>query len=92
MHLDSGWLIAGLTVISVLLLPTLVLMVRGVVKWTRTEDRLSELVTDVKTLVDDQDKVHTAMLEQMRTDREATDRRLRFIEEWFMQRGRDALS
>lgn len=82
------WLIGALSVISVLLLPTLVLMIRGAVKWTRTEDRLATLVDDVRELISDKDRTHQEILEQMRVDRDATDRRLRYIEEWWMDRGR----
>jgi len=77
-----------LSVLSVLIIPALVILVRGAVKWTRTEDKLSTLVDDVRELVEQKDKVHAAMLEQMRVDRDATDKRLRFIEEWFMTSGR----
>lgn len=80
-----------LAVTAVLLIPALVILVRGAVKWTRTEDRLAELVGDVHRLVSDKDRVHAEMLEQMRIDREATDRRLRYLEEFFMDRGRRRL-
>lgn len=90
-RLDPAWVVVALTVFSVLLLPLLVLMFRGVMKWTRTEDKLAELVNDVRELVDAKDKTHAAMLDQMRADRESTDKRLRFIEEWFMRRGRDSM-
>lgn len=92
MHVNAEWVIVALTVFSVLLIPTLVLMVRGAVKWTRTEDQLAELVKDVRELVGNEEKVHAEMLAQMRSDRDVTDKRLRFIEEFFMKRGRDALS
>lgn len=71
---------AVLITLSALVIPTLVFLVRAVVKWTRTEDKLSELVNDVRELVI-----------QGQADRAATDRRLRYIEEWFMNgRGRRA--
>lgn len=59
--------------IGVILIPCVVLMIRGAIKWTRTEGKLSELITDVRELV-----------EQGKADKEATDKRLRYIEEWFM--------
>lgn len=77
----------ALSIIGVIIIPTLILLVRGAVKWTRTEDRLGELVTDVRQLVDAKEKVHSEMYAQMRLDRDATDRRLRFVEEWFMRGG-----
>jgi hypothetical protein len=103
---EFEWLTVTLAVFSVLLLPALAIMVRGAVKWTRTEDKLSVLVEKVTELTTDKDRVHTELLahiqagqrsdaeahrellEQMRTDRDATDRRLRFIEEFWMVRGR----
>lgn len=91
MHIDASWLTVALAAVSVLLIPALAILVRGAIRWTRTEDKLAELVTDVKELVSDRDKMNAAILEQMRSDREATDKRLRFIEEFFMRRGRDAL-
>lgn len=80
----------ALSVIGIIIIPTLILLVRGAVKWTRTEDRLSELVRDVGVLVDAKEKVHSEMYTQMRFDRDATDKRLRFIEEWFMRNSRKA--
>ena len=89
MHVSPDWIIVILSIFSVLLTPILVILVRGAVKWTRTEDKLGMLVDDVRQLVADKDKVHAEILEQMRLDRDNTDRRLRFIEEFWMQRGRD---
>ena len=89
MHVSPDWIVAVLTVFSVLLIPALVILIRGAVKWTRTEDKLGFLVDDVRKLVADKDKVHAEILEQMRVDRETTDRRLRFIEEFWMKQGRD---
>jgi len=86
---SPDWIIVILSIFSVLLTPILVILVRGAVKWTRTEDKLGMLVDDVRQLVADKDKVHAEILEQMRLDRDNTDRRLRFIEEFWMQRGRD---
>ena len=87
--MSPEWISVILTVFSVLLIPTLIILIRGAVKWTRTEDKLGMLVDDVRQLVADKDKVHSEILEQMRVDRENTDRRLRFIEEFWMKMGRD---
>jgi len=92
MHLNPNWVAIILSIFSVLLLPALVILVRGAVKWTRTEDRLGTLVDQVEKLVDDKDKVHAAILEQLRADRESTDRRLRFFEEQFMIQGAQHLT
>lgn len=89
MHVSPDWIVAVLTVFSVLLIPALIILIRGAIKWTRTEDKLGFLVDEVRKLVADKDKVHAEILEQMRVDRETTDRRLRFIEEFWMKQGRD---
>jgi hypothetical protein len=73
-----------LSIIGIILIPVLGFLIRGAVKWTRTEDRLATLVDDVRELVNSSERVHTAMYDQMRADRDATNKRLRFIEEWFM--------
>jgi hypothetical protein len=85
------WIVAALTVFSVLLIPALAILLRGAIKWTRTEDKLSTLVDDVRELITDKDKVHAEMLKQMADDRMATDRRLRFLEEFWMEQGRAAV-
>lgn len=87
MHVTANWAAIMLTVVSVLLLPALAILIRGAVKWTRTEDKLAELVGDVRQLIADKDKVHGEILEQMRVDRDATDKRLRYVEQWFMDQG-----
>jgi len=70
-----------LTVIGVFFIPIIVMLYRGIVKWTRTEDKLDELVRDVQQLVKDKDSTHAAMIQTMSDDRRATDRRLRWLEE-----------
>jgi len=87
----SEWVITGLSIISVLLIPVLVLMFRGAVKWTRTEDKLSVLIDDVRELINDKDKVHQEILEQMRQDREATNTRITYIERFWMEQGREQI-
>ncbi len=94
-----------LTVITALAVPAIVLMIRGAVKWTNTENEVKQLVDQVRELVadkketeqnmaqqvnrivGDQGKIHSEIYEQMRIDRDATDRRLRFIEEYWMKKG-----
>lgn len=78
----------ALTTATSLLIPAVVIMIRGAVKWTRTEDQLGHLVDRVGDLVNDKDQVHHEILEQMRLDREATNTRLRYLEEFQMNRGR----
>ena len=82
-HFEITSLALGL--ITALVIPAVVILIRGAIKWTRTEDRLCELVKDVRELVDSKERVHSEMYAQMREDRAATDRRLRFLEERFMK-------
>jgi hypothetical protein len=70
----------GLTVIGVLLIPLLGIATRAMVKWIRTEDRLDVLVRDVRTLVTDEKAVHKEMSDQMKYDRDATNKRLIYLE------------
>lgn len=88
----QSWLNIAIAGVALLLVPALAVLLRGAVKWTRTEDQLGELVRDVRELVEQQDKMHATIFDQIRTDREATDRRLRFLEEIFMRLGRDQLN
>lgn len=92
------WLSIGLSAVAMLLIPALVILIRGAIKWTHAEDKLGQLVEDVRKLVEDKEKahselamsmnkVHAELLEQMREDRRATDARLRFIEEAWMRNG-----
>lgn len=87
-----NWIAVALGIFSVLLLPALGILIRGAVKWTRTEDKLGTLIENVGKLVDDKDRAHHEMLEQMRTDREATNTRLRYLEEFWMDRGQRRIS
>lgn len=66
---------------AVFLIPTMIMLYRGIVKWTRTEDKLDHLIEDVEKLVRDKDATHSAMIQQMTDDRKATDTRLRWLEE-----------
>lgn len=70
-----------LSAMGIIFIPVVIMLYRGIVKWTRTEDKLDELVSDMKQLILDKDKTHSDMLKQMTDDRRATDRRLRWLEE-----------
>jgi len=67
----------------------MVLLFRIVVKWTRTEDKIDEIANDLKGIVVDQERVHVELAAQMREDRSATDRRLRWLEK-NLWKGRNA--
>lgn len=83
----TDWLTLAVAVVGTLMIPALALLVRVIVKSTRTTDQLNNLGDNIKTLVESKDKIHAEMLEQMRHDRESFDRRLRFMEEFWMRRG-----
>lgn len=67
--------------IAVIMLPVFGFLYRITVKWTRVEDKLENVVDDVKELVVDKDRVHSEILAQMTHDRDATDKRLRWLEQ-----------
>jgi hypothetical protein len=80
-----------LSFVSVIGLPSLAFSFRFMTKWTRVESRMEEIVRSMARLVEDKDKVHTAMQQEIRDDRAATDRRLRWLEEhlWGKERNRN---
>lgn len=80
-------LTAILSLIGVLLLPLIGIMVRGMIRWVRTEDSLKTLIETVKTQTQHNDKVHEEMYKQMRLDREATNQRLYYLEKIWIERG-----
>jgi outer membrane murein-binding lipoprotein Lpp len=80
------WAILLTSLLSILLIPALVLLVRISQKWTRSEDKLEQIASDMSDLVIDKDKVHQELVNQMREDRNATNLRLRYLEENFWRR------
>jgi hypothetical protein len=76
-----------LSVIGILLIPLIRMAWLAMVRWISTETQLKQLVKDVGTLVENQDTVHSAIYKQMQIDREATNTRLRYLEEYFMNHG-----
>jgi biopolymer transport protein ExbB/TolQ len=94
-----------LTVLTAILVPMAALVLRVVIKATKRDDQIEQLVADVKelvstsqdaekenadamkTVVKEQGRIHSEIYEQMRVDRDATDKRLRFLEEYWMKRG-----
>lgn len=80
-----------LSAFAVIFIPLLIALIRGIVKWTRVEDKLDELVKDMGQLIKDKDATHEAMLKQMTDDRSVTDRRLRWLEENLWKGRRNAV-
>jgi hypothetical protein len=77
-----------LTVFAVLIIPALALLVRITRKWTRIEDQLGDMTGDIRQLTEDKTNAHQRLYEAMKQDREATDRRLTWLEQNFWQRPR----
>lgn len=75
-----------LGVMSVLVIPLLIFIVKLSMRWTKVESNLITLTTSLQALVRDKDATHEVMLSTMRDDRNATDRRLRWLEEHLWNR------
>jgi hypothetical protein len=69
-----GWLTFGLSALTLIILPALVIMYKGMLKWTRVENKLETLIRDVQTLVKDKDRSHQEIISTQREDRIATER------------------
>jgi hypothetical protein len=76
-----------LAIIATLLIPTVVFLVRGAIKWTRVESKLDHAISELSEIAADKDRVHHEIYVQMREDRTATDKRLRWLEEYLWKRG-----
>lgn len=69
-----------LTFVSVLGLPTLALLLRIQARWTSAADRLADVADDLNKHVEDDKRINTEMIGQMREDRKATNERLTYLE------------
>lgn len=76
------WLTISLSILSVVLIPLLVVLVRVVQKATRLEVKQEQIADSLVSLVRDKDKVHAAILDQMKEDRRVANARLRWLEEY----------
>lgn len=77
----SPWLTLAVSMVGVILIPLGVLLYRIVVRATEDRDELRHIREDLGELVKDKDRVHLEMLKQLTADRDATDKRLRWLEE-----------
>lgn len=77
----AAWADVVIAALATLIIPALFLLIRLAIKWTRVEDKLDAVVADLHDIVEDKNRTHAEMLAQMREDRAATDRRLRWLEE-----------
>lgn len=73
--------VAALVAILLGILALIGYIIRLTIKWTQVEDKLQNICDKVESLVKDKDQVHREMIQTMREDRSATDKRLRWLEE-----------
>jgi len=86
----TTWIQAGIAAASLMfaiLCYVLSILMRNIRRAIRTEDRIGALESKVITLVTTQQQMQISMLDQMKYDRDATDKRLRYVEEYFMHLG-----
>ena len=69
-----------LGILSVVLIPLGWVVIRGLVKWVRVENKLDNVISRMEELVKDKDVVHREIVNQMREDRKATNERLQWLE------------
>lgn len=74
-----------ISVIGVLFIPLLLMIWRGAQKWTRVEVKLDNAISRLDDIVESKDKVHQALYEQMKSDREATNQRLTYLERLWIE-------
>lgn len=79
-----------LSVIAVLMIPLLRLIWGAGQKQQQIEDKQVELIKNMEKLIADKDAVHREIIQTIREDREATNKRLRWLEEnlWNTRRGK----
>lgn len=78
----------AIAIVTVLLIPLVVLLIRGAVKWTRVEGKLDGAIVKLGEIVQSKDRDHAELAAQMREDRKATDERLRRLEDHVWPRRR----
>lgn len=76
-----------LATISVIVAPLMVMIIRMAVKWTRVEEKLNTVVGELREIVGNGDRVHLAIMDEIRRDRDATNQRLRWLEEYLWKKG-----
>lgn len=74
---------------GVVLIPLGVTLLRLATKAATLELRIKQSVDAIQQLVQDKDRVHQAIVEQMKEDRKATNERLQYLERevWGANRG-----
>ena len=73
-------LVICLTILSVIVIPLFVVGFKVISHMTRMTSRLDELSSAMTVLVEDKNKVHLELSQQMHEDRQATNERLTWLE------------
>lgn len=74
------WIGLGLTALAVVIIPLLVMIVRGFVRWSRIESKVDTMGMDLKEIHD-----------EIKDDRKATNERLTYLERTLWRRERNAV-
>jgi hypothetical protein len=77
----TAWIPISISILSVILIPLIIMLWRIASGITHTRDQINGIEKDLKDLVEDKEKSHNEIYIQMREDRNATNLRLRWLEE-----------
>lgn len=80
----------GATIVGLIILPVFFVLMRAMIKWSRVETKLDHVIERLNTIVQDKDKVHNEIVDQMREDRSATNARLQWLERNLWKKERDS--
>lgn len=80
----------ALSATAIIVLPVAGLSIRMIIKWTKIEAKMTEVIDDIRKVTEEKERVHTVIFEQLKEDRKATDRRLRWLEEHLWRRGNES--
>ena len=76
----AGLAIAGLTLLWVVTTGILAVLVRGTARWSKTEERVSQLAEQQNKSATDAARLYSEIMAQVREDRRTTHERLTYIE------------
>lgn len=79
-------IISGLGLLFTIMCVILGVALRAAIKFTRSEDKIADVAEDVKALVADKERAHMQLWSEMKDQNNATDRRLRWLEEHLWSR------
>lgn len=82
------WIGLFFSVISIIVIPCGLYLIRSMLHWAQLESKIDAAINDIKDLVLSKDQVHETLWNEIRTDRAATNQRLRWLEEHLWKGGR----